>query len=68
MFLLVRGIAIGLSLDAWGLTETGIGVPLTAIAGPTGTILGAGRDLGRPRASAAGLEFAATRRTYAAPC
>jgi hypothetical protein len=62
VFLLVRVIAIGLSLDAWDFTETLIGVPLTAIAGATGALLGAGRNLGWIRASAAGLEFASTRR------
>jgi hypothetical protein len=62
VFLLVRGIVIGLSLEEWDVTETVIWVLLTAIAGATGTALGAGRNLGWIRASAAGLELAATRR------
>lgn len=62
VFLLIRGTAIGLSLEEWDFTETMIWVLLTAIAGATGAVLGAGRNLGWIRASAAGLEFAATRR------
>ncbi|GIE35419.1 hypothetical protein Ait01nite_084640 [Actinoplanes italicus] len=62
VFLLVRGIVIGLSLGEWDFTETVIWVLLTAIAGATGAVLGAGRNLGWIRTSAAGLEFAATRR------
>ena len=63
VFLLIRGTAIALSLEERGFTETVIWVLLTAIAGATGAVLGAGRNLGWIRASAAGLEFAATRRT-----
>ncbi|GAA4610075.1 hypothetical protein BJY16_007658 [Actinoplanes octamycinicus] len=62
MFLLVRLTTIGLSLDAWDFPGTVIWVLLTAIGGATGTVLGAGRNLGWIRASAVGLEFAATRR------
>ena len=62
VFLLMRGIVIGLSLEEWDLTETVIWVLLTAIAGATGTVLAAGRNLGWIRISAVGLEFAATRR------
>jgi hypothetical protein len=54
--------AIGLSLDARDFTELVTDMPLTAIAGATGAVLGAGRNLGWIRASAAGLEFAATAR------
>jgi hypothetical protein len=63
VFLLIRGTAIGLSLEEWDFTETVTWVLLTAIAGATGAVLGAGRNLGWIRASAAGLEFAATRHT-----
>jgi hypothetical protein len=62
VFLLVRGIAISLSLEEWDFTETVIWVLLTAIAGATGAVLSAGRNLSWIRASAAGLELAATRR------
>jgi hypothetical protein len=62
VFLLVRGTAISLSLEEWDFMETVIWVLLTAIAGATGTVLSAGRNLGWVRASAAGLEFAASRR------
>ncbi|MEV0900864.1 hypothetical protein [Actinoplanes sp. NPDC049802] len=65
VFLLFRGIAIGLSLEEWGFTETVTWVLLAAIAGATGAVLGAGRNLGWIRASAVGLEFAATRHTPA---
>ncbi len=61
-FLLMHGIAIGLSLEEWDFTETVTWVLLTAIAGATGAVLTAGRNLGWIRTSAAGLEFAATRR------
>ncbi|MEU4689824.1 hypothetical protein [Actinoplanes sp. NPDC023714] len=62
VFLMVRGIAIGLLLEEWNFTETVTWVLLTAIAGATGAVLGASRNLGWIRTSAAGLEFAATRR------
>ncbi|BEL05489.1 hypothetical protein Q0Z83_036800 [Actinoplanes sichuanensis] len=62
VFVLFRGIAMGLSLEEWDFTETVSWVLLAAIAGATGTVFGAGRNLGWVRASAVGLEFAATRR------
>ena len=40
----------------------GIGVPLAALGGATGAVIGSGRYLGWVRASAAGLELAATGR------
>jgi hypothetical protein len=63
VFLLFRGTTIGLSLEEWDFTETVTWVLLAAIAAATGAVLGAGRNLGWIRASAAGLEFAATRHT-----
>ncbi|BEL05408.1 hypothetical protein Q0Z83_035990 [Actinoplanes sichuanensis] len=51
-----------LSLEEWDFTESVSWVLLAAIAGATGSVFGAGRNLGWIRASAAGLEFAATRR------
>ena len=61
VFLLARG-TLDFLLGAWDLTETVNDVPLTAIAAATGAVLGAGRNLGWIRASAAGLELAATGR------
>ncbi|MFI6079224.1 hypothetical protein ACIA5C_47760 [Actinoplanes sp. NPDC051343] len=60
MFLLVHGTAVGLSLAAWDFTETVIVVLLTAIGGATGAVLRAGHHPGWIRASASGLELAAT--------
>jgi hypothetical protein len=68
VLLLVRGTfmvltaASGLSLDAWDFAEAVIGVLLAAIAGATGAAIRAGRNLAWIRASAAGLELAATGR------
>ncbi|MBB4753055.1 hypothetical protein [Actinoplanes lobatus] len=68
VILLVRGTFMvlaattGLPLDAWDFAEAVMGVLLPTIAGATGVTLGAGRNPGWVRASAAGLEFAATGR------
>jgi hypothetical protein len=59
---MVAMVALGMSLDTWHVVEAAVSVLLVPVAGGAGAVLGAGGSLGWVRASAAGLEFAASRR------